>query len=127
MARTTYHPYIAFAVATTLIASLKPVHAIDFVWDAQFNNVWDFEFVGLTNWSPEAIPDQDDRVAFSGAKNFTTINLNGDRSIGELFYGGTVNYTLMNNQLTLIGGVINADGAATHTINSDVVQAGSGD
>ena len=106
---------------------VTPAHAIDFTWDAQLSNVWDAESGGQTNWFPDAIPDQGDRVAFSGIKNFTTIDLNGDQSIDELFYGGTVNYTLMNNQLTLVGGVINADGAATHTINSDVVQAGSGD
>ncbi|MCP3990113.1 MAG: DUF5011 domain-containing protein, partial [Actinomycetia bacterium] len=123
----------AFALAP------MPSTATDFVWDGQFNGLWDTEFPfgpgsTLTNWNPDGpipnpIPDSDDTATFNLATPYTTIDLNGSRTVGALSFGGTTGYTLgpAGDKLTLGSGDLTTTGSATHTINCKIGLGGTGD
>lgn len=128
----------ACLLAVALAVSLPATHsrATDYVWDGEFSSLWNHIFTTpggtfQTNWSPDdtpalMIPGLGDRVFFQDTVANTTVDLNGDRTVDEVLFGGTAGYTLDNNTLTLADGLLTATGSATHTINSAVALGDTG-
>lgn len=123
------------AVLGLTLATL-PGQAADYVWDGEFGGLWNHIFTTpggtfQTNWEPDdnaslMIPGFGDRVFFQDTVANTTVNLNGNRTVDEVVFGGSTGYALDNNTLTLADGLLTATGSATHTVNSAVALGGTG-
>ena len=123
---------VALIAVAILALATTPARARDFTWDGNFNNLWDRNSGGRTNWDPQQInnpiPDSNDNVFFHGDTPNRTIDLNGNRSVLSAEFWGDRNYTLMpsTDKLTLVDGIINASGGASHGIVADVVLEADG-
>ncbi|QQE12597.1 autotransporter-associated beta strand repeat-containing protein [Planctomycetota bacterium] len=112
---------MALIAINTANFTASPASAATFTWDGSENSLWSTS----GNWSTSSgVPDSDDIVVFSGPASHTFVELNGSRTIQELNFGGTTNYslsdTISSDTLTLITGDIIVTGTATHRIFNNI-------
>jgi autotransporter-associated beta strand protein len=114
------------------LASSPPVTAVFEVAGIPDGDIWDGsagtgDWGTAANWTDNIVPDGN--ASFTGATP-SAITLGGDRSVQNVFFSGTVPYTLSGNTLTIEtdGGIFAADptaGTVTHTVSSAVQLAGT--
>ena len=92
-----------------------------YVWTgAAGNNSWSGITSGITNWSPNTLPPVTQSIAFTNTTLFPTVNLQTDRVINDVTFGGTQGYNLTGGTLYVTSGAIAVNGgasAATHTVS----------
>ena len=133
MNRRIFHQAACLQLAAVLTVVPTAARAINFTWDgsrpstdwdaeqlfAPFDNNWDLILVGF--------PNADDTVTFPDTAADFVVTLNGNRTVQSATFSGVSGYTLSESTLTLSTGDLTANGAATHTINSNVTLGNVGD
>jgi fibronectin-binding autotransporter adhesin len=110
--------------------SLNVAGATTYTWTgAAGNNLWSGSTSGVTNWSPNTLPPTTQSIAFTNTTSFNTVNLQTDRTINDVTFGGTQSYTLSGGTLLVSSGNITANGGATatnHEIDTPLAIGASG-
>ena len=79
-----------------------------------------------TNWIDLTVPLSTDTVQFNGAASYA-IDLNGNRTVGGLIFGGSNAFSLSGNTITLShAGSLVSSGTASHSIASAFTLQGEG-
>lgn len=104
--------------------------AITYTWTgAAGNNSWSGISGSTTNWSPNTLPPVTQSIAFTNTTSFPTVNLQTDRTINDVTFGGTQGYTLTGGTLFVTSGAItvnSAPSAATHIIGVPLTLGAAG-
>jgi hypothetical protein len=113
----------SFVFAVALVSVRAPfTQATTYTWTgAAGNNLWSGSTSGITNWNPNTLPPITQSIAFTNTTSFPTVNLQTDRVINDVTFGGTQGYDLTGGTLTVSSGNITANGgatAATHEIDT---------
>jgi fibronectin-binding autotransporter adhesin len=121
----------AFFVITVLCCgSIQTAIGTTYTWTgAAANNLWSGNTSGTTNWSPNTLPPTTQSIAFTATTAFPTVNLQTDRVINDVTFGGTQGYDLSGGTLTVSSGTITANGgasAATHELDSPLTLGAPG-
>jgi fibronectin-binding autotransporter adhesin len=110
--------------------SVRTARATIYTWTgAAGNNLWSGVSGGTFNWSPNSLPPTTQSIAFTATTAFPTVNLQTDRAINDVTFGGTQGYDLSGGTLTVSSGTITASGgtsAATHEIDSPLTIGAAG-
>lgn len=117
------------AVVALLSAALVPAaHAATYTWTgAAGNNLWSGTAGPATNWTPNLLPSPTQSIAFTGATPFPNVNLQTDRTINDVTFGGTQAYKLTGGSLAVTSGAINVNGAAVkHDIETPLTLGAAG-
>lgn len=121
--------FSAVAVAASLnVTSLPDLGAATYTWTgAAGNNLWSGTSGPVTNWTPNFLPSPAQSIAFTGATPFSTVNLQTDRTINDVTFGGTQAYKLTGGSLAVTSGVINVNGAAVkHDVETPLTLGATG-
>ncbi|WP_172992161.1 beta strand repeat-containing protein [Lacipirellula parvula] len=117
-----------FVAATAVVVS--SANAATYTWTgAAGDGLWSGLNGLITNWSPNALPSASQSIAFTTNTPTPTVNLQTDRTINDVTFGGTQPYVLTGGTLTVASGAINVNGGATavtHDIRSPLTLGAAG-
>lgn len=122
--------YSIFAIVLVSVQAPIAQATTTYTWTgAAGNNLWSGSASGITNWTPNTLPPITQSIAFTNTTSFPTVNLQTDRVINDVTFGGTQGYDLTGGTLTVSSGNITANGgatAATHEIDSPLTIEAAG-
>lgn len=118
---------------TAVIIQLE-IDPITEVWDGDVDNLWNSTASSQTNWVSDLLPANGDNVLFADAAGSgnQTVDLNGDRTVGNVTFDHADIYTLTgdvnpgNDMLELTGGsvtVVDGDHVIADSVSVAVAAA----